>query len=177
MPKRRPATEGPVRKQFLVVGGVAIGAALLGFVLMNFVLGGGGGKPAPAERTTTTTGGPVGGGKVVAAPALRPGGRNPFTPVVGAAPASTTTQAAAAPSTPAPATSVQTKTSKPVYIEVLNVSEATADVKVADKLTKGAKPGQKLSGDLKVDSIAGSCVFFDKGEERFRVCKGERFLA
>ena len=41
--KKKSASEPAVRKSVLVMGGAAVGAALFGFILFNFVLGGGGG--------------------------------------------------------------------------------------------------------------------------------------
>lgn len=89
MAKKTFEQEPAVRKSFLVVGGVAIAAVLMGFVLMTFVFGGGGGGgddvavPTPAAQTSN--GGGTGTGvapqptPVPVEPAgLQEGGRNPF---------------------------------------------------------------------------------------------------
>lgn len=88
--------EPPVRKSFLVGGGVVIAIAILAFVLNTFVLSGGGGgdiplpSTAPGQTTTTDTsgGGPGSDNNPVTNPGtdtsgfpkndLTPGGRNPF---------------------------------------------------------------------------------------------------
>jgi hypothetical protein len=88
--------EGPIRKSFLITGGVAIAAAVIGFLVMNFVVGGGDepidtGPPAAlSQGVTTSTPTPS-----PASATIRPGGRDPFTPADGVS-------VATPPPTPAP---------------------------------------------------------------------------
>ncbi len=95
MATRTKTAEPPVRKSFLVGGGVIIAIALVAFVLNTFVLGGGGGGGEDTTTPTTTSapistsapGGvpgsdnnPVTGTDTSRFPRndLTPGGRNPF---------------------------------------------------------------------------------------------------
>jgi hypothetical protein len=95
MAKKSTEPEPAIRRSFLIVGGVALAAALLGFIVMNFVLGGGGGGEVPADdaaivQTSPLPGAPGGVAQPPAATpqptdnALRPGGRDPFIPIGGA---------------------------------------------------------------------------------------------
>lgn len=178
MSKRLQELEKPqVRRSFLIIGGAAIGAAVIGFILMNFVLGGdGGGTAAPPASSpsaqTQPTLAPLSDAKHEP---LREGGRDPF--IVGTG-GSISAAGASLPATPAPEV---TPTPAPVgqeTVSVSNVKEASADVKVNDKVTKNATAGTKVSQDLTVHSIASGCVFFDQSpsNKRFRVCEGEKYV-
>ena len=79
--RRRKQQSEPIRKSFLIVGGIAIGVALITFVLMTFVLGGGGGggsalPSTPPAAITQPTPAPT----PTPSPGLQPGGRDPFSP-------------------------------------------------------------------------------------------------
>jgi hypothetical protein len=84
--KKKKAPEPAVRKSLLITGGVAVGAALLGFVLMTFLGGGGGGEEEAATELATlggatipiASGAPVAGGPGTDPIELTPGGRDPF---------------------------------------------------------------------------------------------------
>src|SRR5688500_11342186 len=88
--KKKKAAEPPVRKSFLVFGGVALGVALLGFVLMKFVGGGDGGEAAETTTELATLEGaqiPIASVPPSASPEsgandLIAGGRDPFLPKV-----------------------------------------------------------------------------------------------
>ncbi len=101
MAKRKPASAEPaIRKSFLYMGAVAIGVSVLGFVLMNVVLGGGGAADEETAVLSTVDGptapgleDPVRGTEFGADPVspedlntLNEGGRDPFSPVIGASP-------------------------------------------------------------------------------------------
>ena len=74
-----------VRKPLLVAVAAAVGVALIALVL-TFVVGGGpnGSAPPAANPSISTPAPKLGGGME---PTLRPGGRNPFQPVVNTQPA------------------------------------------------------------------------------------------
>jgi hypothetical protein len=85
--RRQREEQQPIRKSFLITGGVAIAAALIGFVLMTFVLNGDGGDIDEPIPTVTADAGagtvPTAAPAATPAPAptpkgLTPGGRDPF---------------------------------------------------------------------------------------------------
>ena len=89
--RKQQEAEPPIRKSFLIFGGVAVGVALIAFILMNFVLKGSGGGapigPAVSPAAITQPSGAVAQTAPVhtAAPAatpqeVTPGGRDPFSP-------------------------------------------------------------------------------------------------
>jgi hypothetical protein len=95
---KKKAAEPAVRKSLLVMGGAAIGAALFGFILLKFVLGGGGGEEADQATElailnnasipiASATPGPGSDGAV--SNVLTPGGRDPFVKPDGVATIST----------------------------------------------------------------------------------------
>lgn len=122
MASKKKASEPAVRKSFLVIGGSAVGAAVFGFVLFTFVLGGGGGAEGDDQATELATlnnasipiasapGVPEPGSDGAVLNALTEGGRDPFEKPAGIVTAesnpggfNTTTAVAAAAPTPAPA--------------------------------------------------------------------------
>lgn len=162
-----------VRKSFLVFGGVAVGVAVIGFVVMNLLGGGGGeadlvtppqGSPAgvvstPAAGDPAANPAPVSTpAPAPAAPGLNPGGRDPFSPV-----------AASAPTAVLGTTVYNTGPT----VTVLNVYADAADVQIDDKVYEGAKPGTVVGGMI-LESVAGSCASFDREGDRFQVCEGDR---
>lgn len=175
MAKKRVEQGPPVRKSFLIVAGAAIGAALIGFVLMTFVFGGGGGEDdtgtvatetsapgaegAPAAPIAT----PVPTPKPTDPPGLKPGGRDPFSPIGGAP------QAAAAPAVVKPASIKNDE----VKISVVKVYGEAADLKFGTFALEGVKAGQVLSPRFDVDEVKDACVFFKDDGERFKVCEGK----
>jgi hypothetical protein len=183
---RRIEKQQPVRKSFLIFGGVVIGAAVLAFVLMTFVFGGGGAievEETPEETATSpapgAAGSPAPGGQAPAAqptptPTATPykiqeGGRDPFIPQAGAAPAAT----------PAPVAEVQPASftnddgSEPVTVAVLAVYGNSADVKLNKEVFEGAKAGQVLTPRFSVEKIEGECVILKEQADSFKVCKGK----
>jgi len=122
--------QAPVRKPLLIFGGVAVGVALVAFVLMNFVGGGGSGE-APV-----TSGSPQAGNSpnvVVPAPApqeaptLREGGRNPFQPVVNLqASAASAPEPAAEPEPPAPTAAPAASTEGSRYVALVEAGTCQA---------------------------------------------------
>jgi hypothetical protein len=177
---RRKQPQQPIRKSFLIFGGVAIGAAVLGFVLMTFVLGGGGG--IEVEETPTTRGSPAPGSPSAQAPGaqatptptatpfkVKEGGRDPFIPQAAAIPAATPEPTAAV----QPASFTNDDGSEPVTISVLGTYGNSADVKLNKTVFEGVKPGQVLTARFSMDTIEGECVFMKEKDDRFKVCKGK----
>lgn len=89
MASKKKAAQPPVRRSVLVMGGAAIGAALFGFVLFTFVLGGGGGGGTEATTAELATlnnasipiaaaAGAAPGSDGLVRNELTPGGRDPF---------------------------------------------------------------------------------------------------
>ncbi len=160
-----------VRKSVLVFGGIALGVALLGFVLVTVVGGGGGGEAAAPSAspgiTRPNTSGPSTGN--AAAPKLRDGGTDPFRPLIVAAAAGAPAPAA----TPGPEAPAQNEA---LLIEVLSVDGTNADIRVDSNLHEDVKAGAQLSGGFVLEAISGDCAYLAKSPERFRVCEGERFL-
>lgn len=124
---KRESNEVSVRKPILVFGGVVLGVALLGFVLMTFVGGGGGDeapapsappKSAPAVTAPSSTSAPSG---KVDAPGLRPGGRDPFQALVAASSGGGAPAPAAA---PAPTQAASTSDSR--YVALVKAGKCQA---------------------------------------------------
>jgi hypothetical protein len=162
-----------IRKSVLVFGGIALGVALLGFVLVTVVGGGGSSDTAapsasPAITRPNTSGGSGNGN--AAAPKLREGGRDPFKPLVVAAAAGGAPAPAA---TPEPAAASEPEA---LHIEVLSVDKGIADIRVDSNLHEDVKAGAQLSGGFVLEAISGECAYIARSPERFRVCEGERFL-
>lgn len=175
----------PVRKSFLVGGGVVIGIAILAFVVNTFVLGsGGGGGDIPAPSTipgSTDTGTDTGSTGVVPGSdgnpipnpgvdtsrfpknELTPGGRNPFQAKGGSG---GTVAAAAAASAPAP----DVETVKSYTWQMLDLKDGKATILV-NGTRKIVKVGDKLIGDYTLNSITGQCVTV-KGTSTFGLCPG-----
>jgi hypothetical protein len=161
-----------VRRSFLVLGGVAIGVAVLAFVLMNFIVGGDSGGGEEASTISTTEGSPaptssaqpsisnVSSGE---SEGLRPGGRDPFSPTGGG-------QAQAA------ETQVQgvVVSNAEVVVTVFTVYGEGADIQVDEKVFEGARPNDKLSEGIVVEAIRDKCVSLDREGDTFEVCEGER---
>lgn len=178
MAKRQAEPQPAIRKSFLITGGVAIGAALLGFILMTFVLGGGGGSSDPAP--TPAAGAPAVGsdGAPASTPApterpaepdgLTPGGRDPFRPIGG--------QAAPAAEAPAPAPEPVVEAAsfeEPSRVDVLSVYATAADIKVDDAVIEGAKGGLAITPTLSLTTIDGSCAIFEDAGQPVKVCEGQ----
>ncbi|MGH2759382.1 MAG: hypothetical protein ACRDKJ_07420 [Actinomycetota bacterium] len=164
-----------VRKSVLVFGGLVLGVALLGFVLVSVVGGGGGESAAPNASPNASPGitrpspsGPSNGNS--AAPKLRDGGTDPFRPLVVAAAAGAAPAPAATPE-PAAASSPEA-----ILLEVLSVDKGVADIRVDSNLHEDVKAGAQLSGGFVLEAISGECAYIARSPERFRVCEGERFL-
>jgi hypothetical protein len=164
--------EPAVRKSFLIVGGVALAAAVLGFVVMNFVLGGGGGDEDTGGEDTasqvSTTNAPE-------APAVEPpatpkpaepkgltsGGYDPFRKLSApAGGADTTVQAAAV-------------TNPEIEIALLKVYGSSVDLKVGDHVLEGVQQRAVLSPDINLDEIDGECLFLKAYGKRTKVCEGD----
>ena len=120
----------PIRKPVLIFGGVAVGVALLAFVLMNFVGGGGSGQ-APVTSGSPQTGSTpnvvVPAPVLQEAPGLRAGGRNPFQPVVNLqASAVSAPEPAAAPEPPAPIAAPAASTEGSRYVALVEAGTCQA---------------------------------------------------
>jgi hypothetical protein len=184
MARTQAQDEPVVRKSLLIVAGAAAGAALIGFVLMNFVFGGGGDTAAtsPAPAAQSQTGGvtaPVHTATPTANNEVTSGGRDPFAPqglaaVPAAAPAA---PAAAAPAAPAPSASVlasqQVNPNPHFTLNVVKVYGSAADVKFDDKSIEGVHAGDKLPSGVVVKKVADGCAAFDQGGKTFSVCQGQ----
>lgn len=164
-----------VRKSVLVFGGVAVGVALLGLVLVTVVGGGGGGEtvaPIASPGITQPNPNAPSNGNNAAAPKLRDGGTDPFRPLIVAA-------AAGAAPAPAPApTTAPEEASDPeaIRLEVVSVDKGVADIRVDSNLHEDVKAGARLSNGFVLEAISGECAYIARSPERFRVCEGERFL-
>jgi hypothetical protein len=167
--RRQATNEPPVRRSFLIFGGVAVGAAVIAFVLMNFVLGGDdGGVEEDTTPTTTVAPGAPAGQPAPAAPTatpkpseppgLRPGGDDPF-----------------AAGSSAQETAVQPASVEPekVKIKVVTTYGTAADIKFGSFALEGVQQDQILSPRFNVDEIKGDCVYFKDDGERFKVCAGD----
>lgn len=177
----------PIRKSFLIIGGVAIGAALLGFILMTFVLGGGGGsdEPESPSEVATEQGGTAGGSAGGAAPAATPaptpapqveneikeGGRDPFAPL--AAGAAAAPAAEVAPVVEEIDLEVNADGSEVVEVEVLDTYSDAADLKLNGQTFEGLDQGEVISPRFDMDEITGDCVWMKDSGARFKVCVGE----
>lgn len=176
-----------VRKPVLVFGGVAVGVALLAFVLMNFVGGGGSGE-APV-----TSGSPQAGSTpnvVPPAPApqeepgLRAGGRNPFQPVVNlqASAASAPEPAAVAPVPPAEPAAASTDGTPKALIGLQTIHDGLADLMFTNAELKNVTPGTTLQptpplpDTYVLERVTGDCAFVKRGVEIRRVCVGETIV-
>ena len=172
MAKRR-LPQPQIRKSVYVFGGVAVGVALLGLVLLNVVGGGGStnvAAPAASPSIVRPSAGAPGSNGNAAAPKLREGGTDPFRALVAAA-----APGAAAPAheaTPEPAAAE----SEAILLEVLDVDKGVANIRVDSNLHEGVKAGAQLSDGFVLEAISGECAYIARSPERFRVCEGERFL-
>ncbi|MEX0875189.1 MAG: hypothetical protein WD646_03240 [Actinomycetota bacterium] len=160
-----------VRKSFLVIGGVAIGTAVLAFVVMNFIVGGDSGDGEEASTISTTQGSPAPTSSAEPSlsnplsgqsEGLRPGGRDPFSPT-GAQASATDTQVQAS-----------VEENAEVVVTVFTVYGQGADVQVGEEIFEGARPNDKLSDGVVVKGIDGKCVSFDREGQTFSVCEGQR---
>lgn len=185
MAKKSAVPQAQVRKPLLIVAGVALGAALIGFVLVNFVLGGGssGGEPLPVGPGTGTTGGAATSPapSVPASDVQTDGGRDPFDQSSGGAvsvpvPAEEAAPATTSPTTfdqqAAPAVAVGTG-DDPVKVSVIRVYKDAADIKIGKRVYEGAHASQQLSARFQVDSIANGCVAMKDRSESFTACTGK----
>jgi hypothetical protein len=180
MAKKKKQDEKALRPGILIAGAIGL-VVVLAFAAMNFLSGRGG------EVEDTTVSAPSPAASAPSAPSSTPApsdapttkevglfeGRDPFVPLVSRAQAAPAVQAAAV-TTPAP-TVAPAPASSEVVIQVLEVVEDSsgATVKVGEAIHRMAKPGDKLSSDVTVDKIEGSCVEMHKGDESFRLCVGE----
>ena len=165
----------PVRKSLLIIAAVAIGAVVIGYVLMTFVLGG----DDTVEPTTPATsaapnapGAPAATPKVSEPAGLTPGGRDPFSGGTApqAAPASVAGESEAA----AEAAAVQEAAlDDEIKITVLKVYGDAADLKVGGIAVEGAKNGLVLTPRLNMDEVKDGCVYMKDDGERFKVCEGK----
>lgn len=179
MAKKTKGSEPPVRKSFLIFGGIIIGVAVVGFVVSTFVLGGGGG--GPEVTTPITSSAPTTTGTEPAAPAsddvpatgsttgnfpkndLKPGGRNPFSAKGGSAPAASTSVAASTAATPVEQAKAHTW-------QMLDLKSGEATILVDGK-KKIVKVGEELVEGYKLNSVTGKCVTV-KGASVFGLCPG-----
>jgi hypothetical protein len=179
MARKQFEEEKPVRKSVLIIGAVALGAAILGFVLMNFVFGGSD-NVAPLPSTPTVPG--------VAAPVATPtpipvnneetsGGRDPFSGPQGLAAVTTPAPAAPTASTAPASASTQTLASAQVTphftLNVVKVTGDSADLKFDDKSITGVHAGDKLPDGVVVQKVGDGCASFDQGGQVFSVCQGQ----
>jgi hypothetical protein len=169
---RRSSEEQPaVRKSFLVMGGIAVGVAVLAFVATNVLMN----RPPADDQASAiseTVGSPAptstpDSAEITDAPGTRseglvPGGRDPFTPAVvssgeGAQVAGTVVE------------------NTDVVVTVFSVYGGGADVQVGEDVFEGAKPGDRLSSGVLMKGIDDKgCVSFDREGDSFTVCKGQR---
>ncbi len=183
---RKVTEEQPaVRKSLLVICGVAIGAALIGFVLVNFVLAGHGGGAAPSTASSTATSTlpqsntPL--STTTPAPASNeetPGGRDPFSGPIGIAPLSAPAPSAAPAAqaaAPAPKASVLAaeQVNPHFSLNVVKVSGSAVDLKFDGKSISGAHAGDKLPDGVIVNRVGDGCASFDQGGKVFSVCQGQ----
>jgi hypothetical protein len=178
MAKRSKSAQPPVRKSFLVFGGIVIGVAVLGFVVSTFVLGGGGGgddaapaapvtSSAPAGAVPNTDGTATDGGPTSSVPKneLTPGGRNPFSRALGGG--STFSAASTSATSPVEAPVKATKTHTWQMLE-LESGDATI---LVDGKKKIVAVGETLIEGYTFNSITGKCVTV-KGSSVFGLCPG-----
>jgi hypothetical protein len=120
MAKKKKPPEPAIRKSYLITGGIAIGAALLGFVVVNFAMAGDGGGSDEATELAITDAASiplqaepeVGADTSGGANELSEGGRDPFSPAVvdrsgGSSGSSPSTSSQFSPQPPAPVQAVQ----------------------------------------------------------------------
>jgi hypothetical protein len=202
MAKRRGPAAPPVRKSFLVIGGVALGCALLGFVVMNF-LAGGGGDAVDDSAVLSTSNAPLASpgalapgsdGAAAASPSatpanqLVPGGRDPFDPgslaatpapvqVVPVAPAPVQPQPT---QVPVPQAALRTNPADPVVIGMKSVSADAADVWIDDTEHSDVRRGEELDGRFAVERIdtPSRCAILrdaaaPSGSQSFTLCENQ----
>jgi hypothetical protein len=172
-----------LRPGVLIAGAVGL-VLVLAFAGINFLSGRGGDEldtastsPSPAAAAQSAPSAPKATPAPSASTTKEVGlfeGRDPFKPLVSQAQAPAAVQAAVVatlPPTVAPVPSAATE----VVVEVLEVVEdaSATTVKVGEAVHRMAKPGDKLSSDVTVDKIDGSCVEMHKGDTEFRLCVGE----
>jgi hypothetical protein len=184
------------------MGGVAVGCAILGFVVMNFLAGGGGGNADDDSAVLSTStaplaspGAPEPGSDAAAAaspsatPAnqLVPGGRDPFdagslsaTP----APAPTVAPAPVAPvpvqPQPTQAPVPQAYRTDPVIVGIKSVSADAADVWIDDTEHSAVSRGEELDARFAVERIdtASRCAILrdtaaPSGSQSFTLCENQ----
>lgn len=159
---KRLTEQDQVRPGFIVAA-LAIVAAVLGFVVVNFLFLGDAPEPEPSappavsqpqEPAPTPT--PIPEEEVALGQ-----GRDPFQPAFGA---------------PAPAEVQQDVAAVlPTTVEVVRLAEdgSVASVRVNDVFHERARPGDQISEGIIIESIDGNCVNFLRGEDQFQVCQGE----
>lgn len=173
--------EPAVRKGLLIVAGAAVGAAILGFILMNFVLKGGGSSPSAPLPTAAAPG--IGSSSIPTATPVpandedTPGGRDPFSGPVGIAPlASSAPAAAAAPAVqaaPKPSVLAVAQVNPHFSLNVVKVTGNAADLKFDGKAISGVHPGDKLPDGVQVQNVGDGCASFNQGGQIFSVCQGQ----
>jgi hypothetical protein len=169
--------QAAVRKSVYVFGGVAVGVALLGFVLMSVVGGGGAGdtpfpSSPPSAMTPPAPSAPSAPTGAAAQQGLRPGGRDPFEALVAAS-------APQAPSTPEPKAEelngapITTLKYMMLYKVVFNGQAAYMQYD-----DSGARQlvavGDKTFNGYVVQTIGADCADFLKDGKTVHLCTGQQ---
>jgi len=174
MARKTVQDEPAVRKGLLVVAGVAVGVALLAFIVTRVFLGGGGGGiPLPSSPAVPGVAAPV----HTATPAptnneVTSGGRDPFSAPQGLAPVATPVPATSAPATPAP-TALASNPAQHYTLSLVKVSATAMDLKFNNVPISNVHAGTKLPDGVVVQSIGNGCAAFDQGGQIFLVCQGQ----
>ena len=186
-------------RRTLIIGGVILGVLIVGYLLLNVVLGGGddtGGTAlppivtgSPSQPTDTPTQAPTSG-----SPVVNFTGRDPFSipgalAVVTSPPTSVPTSPGATTSTPtAPGATTSTPTSPPptqpgggssitigghtvVLLDTFTSGgKEIAQVEVDGKVYSVSEGEKFAQGQFKLVSISGDCATFLFGDEQFTLC-------
>lgn len=183
-------------RRTLIIGGVILGVMLVGYLLLNVVLGGGndtGGTAlppisvGPGEPTGTPTQGPTNTGS----PVINFTGRDPFQIPAGMAPTSTTTSPTSTDSTTSPTSPGDTTTTPPtspptqpgggssitigghtvVLLDTFtNGGGEVAQVEVDGKVYSVSEGETFAQGQFELITISGDCATFLYGDEQFTLC-------
>jgi len=185
MAKRSATAEPPVRKSFLVGGGIVIGIALLLFIGSKLIGGGGGGgdatssqppvassSPAAAagvpgsDNNPVTSNGAAGGSSQFPKNQLNPGGTNPFVPRAG-----TTSSAPAKTVVKALSDTAGKSLAKTHTWQLLDYRAGEGTFLVDGKKYTHVKVGDTIVEGYKLNSVTGACVTV-KGKSVFGLCPG-----